>query len=206
VGAPFEIVVISPPEDLSGEGAIVNELFRAGLTRFYLRKGGVSRGELVSYIGAIEPSFLGRVVIGSHFELIDEFGLGGAHLPTEARLNKSIFAQWVGRRTAEGKRLSTSVHSADELTALGANFDFTFFSPVFGSISKGLPRGGFTDGELREAACGGVNAVYALGGISRETIRGAQDLGFSGCGVIGAVWESSDPVAAFRGLQREVTG
>lgn len=201
---PFEIVVISPPESGSFEGEIVNDLFQAGLTRFYLRKGGASRGELTAYLHRIDPRFYDRVVVGSHFELVDDFGLGGAHLPTEARLNKETFGRWASRRAAEGKRLSTSVHSVNELELLGVNFDFTFLSPVFGSLSKDLPRGAFSDVELQRATMISLNRVYALGGIDRETIAEAKTLGFKGCGVIGGVWGATDPVQAFQGLKRAV--
>jgi thiamine-phosphate pyrophosphorylase len=201
---PFEIVVISPPESGSPEGELVNDLFRAGLTRFYLRKGGASKGELSAYLHRIEPRFYDRVVVGSHFELVDDFGLGGAHLPTEARLHQETFRFWAARRAEEGKRLSTSVHSVSELEALGANFDFTFLSPIFGSLSKDLPRGAFQEAELKRAPTAGVNRVYALGGIDRDTVVQAKALGFKGCGVIGGVWGASDPVGAFKGLQEAV--
>lgn len=202
---PFEIVVISPPESGSCEGEIVNDLFQAGLTRFYLRKRGASKGELTAYLHRIEPHFYKRVVVGSHFELVDDFGLGGAHLPTEARLNKETFGLWAARRAVEGKRLSTSVHSLHELEALGANFDFTFLSPVFGSLSKDLSPGAFSGTELKRAAVSGVNRVYALGGIDQTTIVEARTLGFKGCGVIGSVWGASDPVRSFKELQRVVS-
>ena len=199
---PFEIVVISPPESGSFEREIVNDLFQAGLTRFYLRKGGASKAELAEYLGRITPRFYDRVVVGSHFELVDDFGLGGAHLPTEARLHQETFSRWAGRRAEKGTRLSTSVHSVSELEALGANFDFTFLSPVFGSLSKDLPRGAFSEAELRRATTAGLNLVYALGGINPGTIAEARVLGFKGCGVIGSVWSASDPVGAFQELQK----
>lgn len=201
---PFEIVVISPPESGSFEGEIVNDLFQAGLTRFYLRKGGASKGEMAACLHRIAPRFYDRVVVGSHFELVDDLGLGGAHLPTEARLHRETFIRWVARRAEEGKRLSTSVHSVRELEALGANFDFTFLSPVYGSLSKKLPRGAFTEIELQRATTGGLPRVYALGGIDRETIVQAKALGFKGCGVIGGVWGAADPVGAFKDLQKVV--
>ena len=201
---PFEIVVISRPESDSCEGEVVNDLFQAGLTRFYLRKGSASKAELTAHLHRIDSRFYERVVVGSHFDLVDELGLGGAHLPTEARLHRETFSRWAARRVGEGKRLSTSAHSVSELEALGANFDFAFLSPVFGSLSKDLPRGAFHEAELKRAATVGLNRVYALGGIDRDTVVQARALGFSGCGVIGGVWGASDPVGAFKELQKAV--
>jgi len=197
----FEIVVISPPETVADEPERLNDLFRAGLRRFYLRKGDVPRSDYAAYLGRIEPQFLSRIVVGRHFDLVDEFGLGGAHLPTAARLDRDRFDEWCSRREATGCHLSTSVHSLHELDALSGNFEYAFLSPVFGSISKDLGSTWRTD-ELARAAYHPRWTVYALGGIDCATISRARRVGFRGAGVIGAVWLADDPVGSFVELDR----
>jgi thiamine-phosphate pyrophosphorylase len=40
--------------------------------------------------------------------------------------------------------------------------------------------------------------VYALGGVTPARLPAVQELGFAGVGVLGAVWEADDPVAAMQ--------
>jgi thiamine-phosphate pyrophosphorylase len=141
-------------------------------------------------------------VVGRHFDLIDEFGLGGAHLPTAARLDQDRFDEWCARREATGCRFSTSVHSLHELDTLSGNFEYAFLSPVFGSISKDLAGSAWRADELARAAFHPRWTVYALGGIDRSTISRARRVGFRGAGVIGAVWLADDPVGSFVELGR----
>ena len=41
----------------------------------------------------------------------------------------------------------------------------------------------------------------ALGGIEADKLAAVREAGFAGAAVLGAVWQSPDPVAAFRQLQ-----
>ena len=43
--------------------------------------------------------------------------------------------------------------------------------------------------------------VVALGGITAQTLPDCQALGFDGAALLGAVWDASDPVAAFMALK-----
>ncbi len=46
-------------------------------------------------------------------------------------------------------------------------------------------------------------AVFALGGVTVEKLAQVRALGFDGAAVLGAVWQATDPLAAFLALQAE---
>uniref|UniRef100_A0A0G4I3P9 Thiamine phosphate synthase/TenI domain-containing protein n=1 Tax=Chromera velia CCMP2878 TaxID=1169474 RepID=A0A0G4I3P9_9ALVE len=79
--------------------------------------------------------------------------------------------------------------------------DYAFLSPIFPSISKeGYRPGAFSSlpgNELQRRLCGVPFPVFALGGISEKNVLSEKLKGFAGVGLLGSVWQSPDPVAAF---------
>ena len=80
-----------------------------------------------------------------------------------------------------------------------------FLSPIFNSISK---RGYHSKFNLQELSIflkkynsslisKNLGVAIALGGIDEEKIEIVRELGFSGVGVLGAIWESNDPIEKF---------
>ncbi len=79
-----------------------------------------------------------------------------------------------------------------------------FLSPVFDSISKEGYASAFdlaeAQGFLQKLAKrpGHRPSVLALGGIESGNIAAVQQAGFAGAAVLGSVWGSADPVAAWQ--------
>ncbi|TGE27534.1 thiamine phosphate synthase [Hymenobacter metallicola] len=195
----FQLLLISPPEPVPHEHQLLKALFDAGLTTFHLRKPGASVAEVESYLQAVPREFHSRIMLHQHHALAGQLGLRGVHLPAAAR------AVWEGK-LGPGQRLSTSLHSLPELAAAPPRYDYVFLSPIFDSISKAGYRAGFELAELRAALQGPAQPlVLALGGVDAATLPIAQELGFAGAAVLGAVWQQPNPVAAFRELQRVAT-
>jgi thiamine-phosphate pyrophosphorylase len=44
--------------------------------------------------------------------------------------------------------------------------------------------------------------IAGLGGVSAATLLQLYDNGFEGAALLGAIWESADPIAAFNTLQQ----
>jgi thiamine-phosphate pyrophosphorylase len=109
-------------------------------------------------------------------------------------------------RTRPGLCQSTSLHSLADVLQDWQNLDYAFLSPTFDSISKeGYAAAGFDSAKLVEALGQAQMPVYALGGITPERLSAVREMGFSGAGILGAVWAQDDPVAAFQRFQQQAS-
>ncbi|GAC1375380.1 MAG: thiamine phosphate synthase [Hymenobacter sp.] len=198
----MRLIVISPPTAVPHEAHVVDELLAAGLTRFHVRKPGWSLAEMRDYLARIRPAYHARLVLHSHHGLAAALHLGGVHLTTATR--HTLTGQ---PKLAPGQTLSTSFHTLAEIRRHRRKYDYVFLSPVFDSLSKhgyaaGLELSSVAEvlRQLRQRA-GYVPQVLALGGVEVHRLEAVRQAGFAGAAVLGAVWQSPDPVAAFRALQ-----
>ncbi len=202
----MKLVVISPEHDDARERDVLLALFAAGLERYHLRKPTWSREQMETWLRALPTEARARIVVHSHHELVAKFGLGGAH--GSAGVPPAEVQMAGGTPALPGSR---SCHTSAELRDSFGRFDSVFFSPVFPSISKP----GY--GPRAEVSLADVSAllasrtmterrttVLALGGITAETAPRALALGFDGVAVLGAIWQSADPVRAFGELQNSL--
>ncbi|MNL58746.1 Regulatory protein TenI [compost metagenome] len=87
-----------------------------------------------------------------------------------------------------GYTLSTSVHQLHDLEKLNS-FDYTFYGPVFNSISK-LGYTGLSKVNLILPDQNRKIKIIGLGGITHQNIREIKKLGFDGTAVLGTIWNS----------------
>lgn len=156
---------------------------------FHLRKPDFSRMEMESWIREIDSQFWNRLVVHSHHELAGEYGLKGGH-----------FSSSVSKLPSGCRQTSVSCHSIRELQECRISFDYAFLSPIFDSISKKGYGSRFSAEVLRELLKSTERKVFALGGIDEDKIDTIHDLGFAGAAVLGALWQSGDPVEKFKRL------
>lgn len=201
MSAPFRLVLLTVPTALPNEPQVLTELLAQDLGRLHLRKPGWPAAQLETLIQALPPQFYARLVLHGHPELVRRYGLGGLHLTAGQRAAAT-------RRPPlrPGQTLSTSFHSLAEITRTRRCYDYVFLSPIFDSFSKVGYASAFDLGDLRsffraQAARPGYHPpVLALGGVAAPTISLVRQAGFAGAAVLGAVWQSPDPVASFRAL------
>ncbi len=195
-----ELVVITDPgEEVEEEYETIRELIERGVTRLHVRKPGWSSDKLSKWLeGLGEDSFDHLSLHGDEY-LCKEYGLGGFHLKGDQPIKGN---KWMGR-------LSKSFHAWSELkTGANERLDYAFISPVFDSISK---RGYFAKWGAKEVKEELGNStlpfpLYALGGISKETIGKVKDLGFDGAVALGSVWKypsRKERVHAFKQLKEK---
>jgi len=195
----MKLVVITSEVLDPREPAVLTALFAAGLERCHVRKPSMSREDLAAWLRAVPVAFHPRLVLHQHHELVTELGLGGCHWRDNA---SAPFTPPKGGLT------SRSCHDLTSLrTALGC-YDSVFLGPVFPSISKPGhgPNGKFSASELTEllalrAPAARRTTVLALGGITASNVAQCRALGFDGVAVLGAIWQTADPVRAFVRLQ-----
>ena len=189
----MELIVITRPEMMPGEAAIINQLFAHGLARLHVRKPGATEAEFRALLEQIEPHFRGRIALHQHHELANNFGITGLHFTESNRLVQS--EETLERLKNNGFIISTSIHDPEALERLSHCFDYAFLGPVFDSISKEGYRSKLPD-NFRLEKYGFPNIVLALGGIHAENYKYALEMGFDGAAVLGSIWQNSDNAIA----------
>jgi thiamine-phosphate pyrophosphorylase len=198
----MQLIVISDPMSVPNEADLINQMFEEGLPIFHLRKPSHSENEIDKLIKGIEPCFLPQISLHQHHQMAEKYNIRRLHF-NGARRTATASSHF---RKLENKPfvLSTSAHSSAEIETLDAAFDYTFYGPVFNSISKhDYPA------LLRQniAACQNHPPVnlFALGGICPANVNLLVGKGYSGVAILGAIWkEGSSPIDSFRRIQRAV--
>ncbi len=198
----MQLLVITPPDPAPNEARLIAGLLAAGLSRLHVRKPGCSPAEMAAHLRQIPPRYHPRLVLHGHPALVAELGLGGLHLPAAARADLKAAPS-----LRSGQTLSTSFHTLAEIRRHRRRYDYVFLSPVFDSISKESYSAAFNLAEVAATLHqlrrrpGYRPLVLALGGITAAQLPTVQQVGFAGAAVLGSIWQSPDPVAAFRALQ-----
>ncbi|MDB6170419.1 MAG: hypothetical protein JWM88_3283 [Verrucomicrobia bacterium] len=208
----MKLVVISPETEDPRELAVMGSLLAAGLERYHVRKPVWSREQLRHWLTVVPAEWRPRLVLHQHHQLVDEFGLGGRHwrdMPGNAGGSTAPFL--TAALSAPGRLASRSCHELGALQAAFDRYDSIFFGPIFPTMSKpGYgPSGSFSPQDvsllLRARTAEQRRAsVLALGGITAETAPRAIALGFDGVAVLGAIWQSEDPVGVFTEIRESV--
>jgi thiamine-phosphate pyrophosphorylase len=201
MSAPFQLVLLTAPTAQPDEPRLLAALLAQSPGRLHLRKPGWPAAQLEALIQALPPQYHARLVLHAYPALVRRYGLGGLHLTSSRRV-----ADKRRPRLLPGQTLSTSFHSLAEIAHTRRRYDYVFLSPIFNSISKAGYASTFDMGDLqrffraqvaRPSAC---LPVLALGGIAAPNIGLVRQAGFAGAVVLGAVWQSADPVAAWQQL------
>ena len=185
------IIVLSPERETVQEAYWINELLASGLNCFHIRKYWLSDEAMRGYMSQIDEHYRNRLVLHSHYNLAEEFGVVRLHFREESRLNKEHI-------NFQGKYiLSTSTHSIEEFNTLGNEWTYAFLSPVFPSISKqgyGAEHNILAD--LKRRTNKNVQLI-GLGGIDENNIDIVLKSGINGIAMLGNIWQSSNPLRAF---------
>ena len=189
------LVVISNPTPIAHEAELINGLFEEGLEVLHLRKPDAQIDEIRSLLKQINAKHYHRIALHQHHEIADDFGIKRLHY-TELKRKKEAHS------TLPGGVLSTSIHEVDEYQALPVVFEYTFFGPVFDSISKS----GYTSKISNDFVFPykiGHPKVIAIGGIDATNIHRVKQMHFSGAAVLGTIWAKPEKsIDRFKILQK----
>jgi thiamine-phosphate pyrophosphorylase len=89
------------------------------------------------------------------------------------------------------------------MEACHANYEYAFLSPVFDSISKADYRGKYDLRELKVILRKKEEKIIALGGVDEDKIDALKDAGFAGIALLGAIWQSDEPIDKFRLVRKK---
>jgi thiamine-phosphate pyrophosphorylase len=194
----MELIVISSPAPVVDEAILINNLFIAGLTCLHIRKPGATVKSLKELLNGIAPRFYNRIALHQCHELAPEYDIKRLHYTALHRQN-TCSKTWAIQKAA-GYVLSTSVHDLALLPLL-KHFDYTFYGPVFNSLSKPgyhsvLPttfKLNKTDIKLE---------VIAIGGITQANLAIVKTMNFDGAAVLGSIWTRPEQaLTSFSGLK-----
>lgn len=185
------ILIITPEEMIPGETDCINQLFQKGLDLLHIRKPFISRKEIDGFLSEIDAAFYPQLVLHSHYELADDYCISRFHFRESARMGGEYEAY------RDKGIISTSVHDISAYNELGREWEYAFISPVFPSISK---KGYGEDTEVLHEIQYRNNPevkLVALGGINEHNISIISAHEIDGAALLGAIWESDDPLETF---------
>lgn len=186
------ILVITPEQIIPNETEVINQLFQDGLDLLHIRKPQISQNEMIRFINKIDTSFHAQLVLHTHYELSESYGISRFHFREADRQEESY------RGFSEKNILSTSVHDITTYNTLGKEWEYAFISPFFPSISK---KGYGEDSTVTDSIKHKKNPdvkLIALGGITPGNMQKALDAGADGIALLGAVWENKNGLDVFR--------
>ncbi len=188
----MKLLLVSNFTDVPDEQYLLNLLFCEGLQYFHLRKWEYTTRQMRTYIKRIPEPFRRYVILHSHFDLIDEYGLRGAHFTKKSTYDDFLIQQ--GHTYTPGEKpffnhMSFSLHTTDEISRMPPIYDYIFLSPVFDSISNQGYNSKFNSQELKTFLSQPNHPeVIALGGVNDEMIDNVFDAGFDGLALLGYIW------------------
>lgn len=168
-------IAVTFPYFFEGEDTAIRRLIDSGWFRVHIRKPDATKDDVAGLLCKLPQNYRHAISLHDHFQLAEEFGLGGIHLNGR---NPEIPADWRGL-------VSRSCHSLEEHRQW-KSLDYLFLSPVFDSISKKGYKSAFC---LDELAGEPLENVFALGGVTPERFPLLEDAGFGGAAMLSAAWE-----------------
>lgn len=192
------ILVITPETQVPNESEIINQMFHDGLDLLHIRKPWISREEMNDFISRINEQFHRQLVLHNHYDLGEDYGISRFHFREQVRKERKY------KPFMKENAVSTSVHDIITYNTLEKEWEYAFISPFFPSISK---KGYGTDSTVIESLKERNNPdvkLIGLGGIDSSRIHEVFGLGVDGVALLGAIWESDEPLNVFRKCRKNV--
>lgn len=186
------ILVITPETIAPHETETINHMFHEGLDLLHIRKPWISRKEMIDFISHIDEVFYPQLVLHNHYDLGKDYNIERFHFREQSRKEEDY------KPFKEENIISTSVHNITNYNDLEEEWEYAFISPFFPSISKkGYGEASTVLGEVRQRNNPDVKLI-ALGGIVPERIQEVMETGVDGVALLGAIWESDQPLYVFK--------
>lgn len=186
------ILVITPELIVQNETNLINQMFQEGLDLLHIRKPWISRNEMIEFITQIDEPFYTRLVLHTYYDLGKELTISRLHF-REIDRQEEMYKSFVKENA-----ISTSVHDIKTYNTLEKEWEYAFISPFFPSISKkGYGLNSTIKEEIKHRNNSDVKLI-ALGGIDQDNIHEVFESDADGAALLGAIWESEDPLKVFK--------
>lgn len=172
-------IAITSTEIFDQEASYIVTILDAGWDYVHLRHPSATLRDMRRVIEAVPQKYHRRLRLHGHFELVNEFNLGGLHLNSRCPLAPENYNGSVSR----------TCHSLDEVKNVGS-VEYVTLSPIFDSVSKVGYNAAFGRDELSSIVKD--DKVIALGGVTPHTVAELSRYGFIGYAVLGYLFNSPD--------------
>jgi thiamine-phosphate pyrophosphorylase len=195
----MKVIVISNPTVIQNEANLINDLFNEGLSCFHLRKPNASEAEIEILLNQIEAQFHSKIALHQHHQLASKFEIKRLHYPEHQRKQTTIVQ--LKNQKENGFILSTSIHQIEAINQIPL-FDYTFYGPVFNSISKKDYQSVIASNFKSEKRITNPK-IIALGGVTDQNIHQIETMNFAGFAVLGFIWsEPKNAVHQFKKIKK----
>ncbi len=174
----FLKIVITYPSEIKDEAEKITWLLNAGIDLIHIKKPKATERDTINMLEDIPYKFRKRLKLHGHFDLLNDFSLGGVHLNSRCPAAPSIALS-----------VSKSIHSLEDLEN-NSGFAYVTLSPIFNSISKPGYNSKFNISDLKSKIRG--KNVIALGGVTPKHLPELKEAGFLGAAMMGAIWSDFD--------------
>lgn len=180
----MKLVIMTKPTFFVEEDKIISSLFEEGLDNLHLCKPGAEPVYSERLLTLLHEDYYSKITVHGNFYLKDEYRLRGIHIEDATTPPPAGYKG----------NISRTCHSTDELREAKKKSGYVFLGNVFDSLTDSKCKATLTQQQLEEAAHNGLidKKVYAIGGMTLETIRAARDLGFGGVVICGDLWNRFD--------------
>ncbi|MHA4808106.1 thiamine phosphate synthase [Flavitalea flava] len=185
----FQLIVITSPDFLAGEVALLEGLLEKGLQKLHIRKPAAREEEIGLLLSQLSPACYSRLVLHGSHRLADRFGIPQIHCPLNAWKNDKSLQ---GNKKGQEIIFSTSLHSRQEVKEIDKDLAYAFMSPLFDSISKLGYKANvalWQDRPVDDKDAVKDLTLIGLGGINKDLLPLVIHGGWDGAAVLGCIWE-----------------
>lgn len=194
------MIVITNPTSITNEMEIIHALFQEGLDLLHIRKPEYSDIKLALFIHQIKKEYRNKLVLHSHHQIAEVFGISHLHFSERDR-NAAVHNAYT-KPVRLSYTMSTSIHSIENFNMLPVAFEYAFLSPVYSSISKVNYHPKINLKEAIKKRTNYKTKLIALGGIDKGNIKKTVKAGFDDIALLGSIWNSEKPIENFKLCQQ----
>ena len=180
----MKLIIMTKPTFFVEEDKILSALFDEGLDNLHLCKPGAAPVYSERLLTLLGEDCYNKITVHGNFYLKEEYRLKGIHI------DDALTPPPQGYKG----HMSRTCRSTEVLKEAKRKADYVFLGNLYDSLTDGDAKADLTPRQMEEAARNGLidKKVYAMGGMTLETIRAARDLGFGGVVVCGDLWNRFD--------------
>ncbi len=183
------LLLITHWDRVTDEVEILRQIAKFDSTTIHVRKPGYTVESMKKWLAQFSEATTRKMVLHEHHQLAEHFPINGIHYKESNKkyVNRSLWNP--------GLTISAAYHDLTQAQHQ-TEFDYCLLSPVFDSISKEDLKG------RNYQVPSSRRPVVALGGITANNIGFASQLGYQGVGVLGSVWCNTNPLKAFKTIEK----
>lgn len=175
----MKLIIMTQPTYFVEEDKILTALFDEGLDMLHINKPESEPLYAERLLSLLPKDHYDHISVHQHYYLKQEYDLRGIHIDNPSEPVPEGFKRHITRSTS----------NVAELKELKKHCDYVMLHSLYDSLHDDI-KASLTLEDMKEARKKGLidKHVYALGGMSLESIPQAKDLGFGGVVVCGDLW------------------